>query len=84
MALADSAAENDLAQLTAIYENVKPKRAAEIFQSMDTTFAAGILGRMSPAQAGEILTLVDAETAYAISVLMAARNMNAGGIPPGD
>lgn len=84
MALADTAAEQDLARLTAIYENVKPKRAAEIFQSMDTSFAAGILAMMSPDQAGDILTLVDADTAYAISVLMAARNMNAGGLAPGD
>ncbi|WP_112320726.1 MotE family protein [Oceanibium sediminis] len=83
MAIADSAAEQDLQRLTAIYENVKPKRAAGIFESMDTSFAAGILARMSPATAGEILTLIDANRAYEISVLMAARNMGAGGpLPP--
>lgn len=79
LALADGAAERDLAQLTAIYENVKPKRAAGIFETMDTSFAAGILGRMSPGTAAEILTLINADKAYAISVLMAARNLNAGG-----
>ncbi|MHA3978346.1 MotE family protein [Halovulum sp. GXIMD14794] len=80
---ADAAAEQDVAQLTAIYENVKPKRAAGIFASMDTDFAAGILARMSPSSAADILTLMDANQAYAISVVLAARNMNAGGpLPP--
>lgn len=82
VAAADGAAERDVAQLTAIYENVKPKRAAGIFSSMDTEFAAGILSRMSPAAAADILTLMDANRAYAVSVVLAARNMNAGGIAP--
>ena len=82
LALADGAAERDIDRLTAIYENVKPKRAAEIFNSMDATFATGVLARMNPASAAEILTLIDAQKAYAISVLLAARNANAGGTPP--
>ncbi|MSU91783.1 hypothetical protein GE300_19590 [Rhodobacteraceae bacterium 2CG4] len=82
VAAADGAAERDVAQLTAIYENVKPKRAAGIFSSMDTEFAAGILSRMSPSSAADILTLMDADMAYAVSVVLAARNMNAGGVLP--
>ncbi len=78
LALAETAAEEDLTRLTAIYENVKPKQAAVIFDSMDTKFAAGVLGRMTPQAAGDILTLMDADKAYAISVILAARNMNAG------
>lgn len=84
LALADGAAERDLAQLTAIYENVKPKQAADIFAQMEPTFAAGILGRMTPQGAADILSLMNAEKAYSISVLLAARNMNAGGPLPAD
>ena len=82
LALADGAAERDIDRLTAIYENVKPKRAAEIFDSMDASFATGVLARMNPSAAAEILTLMDAQKAYAVSVLLAARNVNAGGVPP--
>lgn len=82
VALADGAAERDLSQLTTIYENVKPKRAAGIFESMEPSFATGILSRMAPTAAADILAAMDAEKAYAISVLMAARNMNAGGAAP--
>lgn len=84
MALADTAAEEDIARLTQIYENVKPKRAASIFDTMDSKFAAGILGRMSPPAAAEILTLMDTDKAYAVSVILAARNMNAGTAPAPD
>lgn len=82
LSLADGAAERDIDRLTAIYENVKPKRAAEIFNSMDANFATGVLSRMDPAAAAEILTRMEAEKAYAISVLLAARNVNAGDAPP--
>ena len=81
IALADGAAERDLAQLTTIYENVKPKRAAEIFDTMEPSFASGILSRMAPTAAAEVMTLMDPEKAYSITLLIAARNMNAGGEP---
>ncbi|MEM8872535.1 MAG: hypothetical protein AAGB10_00855 [Pseudomonadota bacterium] len=81
IALADGAAERDLAQLTTIYENVKPKRAAEIFETMEASFATGILSRMAPAAAAEVMALMTPEKAYSVSLLMAARNVNAGGTP---
>ena len=84
MALADEAAERDIAQITAIYENVKAKQAAQIFESMDPTFAAGVLARMTPQSAADILTAMNAEKAYEISVILAARNLGAGvPAPPG-
>ena len=46
LALADTAAEDDLARLTAVYENMKPKEAAALFQAMEPEFAAGFLARM--------------------------------------
>lgn len=77
LAIADSAAENDLNRLTEVYENMKPKNAAGIFETMDMTFAAGFLSRMKPQAAAGVLSELPAEKAYAISVVMAGRNARA-------
>lgn len=74
LALADSAAENDLARLTEVYAAMKPKDAAALFEEMDPRFAAGFLGRMAPAAAGAIMAGLTPKTAYAFSVLLAGRN----------
>ena len=74
MALADTAAEDDLARLTAVYENMKPEDAAPLFQQMSPDFAAGFLGRMRPDAAAEILSGLPPETAYSVSVILAGRN----------
>ena len=76
LALADQAAEKDIARLTSVYENMKPKNAAEIFETMDVTFAAGFLMRMRPDAAAGIMASLSSEAAYAISVVMAGRNAN--------
>lgn len=78
MALSETASETDLAQLTAVYENMKPQQAAALFQRMTPAFAAGFLGRMRPEAAAGILAGLDPENAYAISVILAGRNANAG------
>lgn len=77
LAIADGAAENDLARLTEVYEKMKPKNAAKVFETMDMTFAAGFLSRMRPEAAAGILSEMPAETAYSISVVMAGRNAQA-------
>lgn len=77
MALASTAAESDLARLTSVYENMKPKEAAPLFAAMDPEFAAGFLGRMRPDSAAAILSKLPPEAAYSISVLLAGRNANA-------
>lgn len=77
LAIADGAAEEDLTQLTAVYEAMKPSQAAPVFAEMEPQFAAGFLGRMSPTAAAGILTGLAPEKAYAISVLLAGRNANA-------
>lgn len=74
MALASTAAENDLARLTTVYENMKPKDAAPVFAAMDPQFAAGFLGRMRPDAAAAIMAGLEPEAAYTISVLLAGRN----------
>ena len=74
IALADGAAENDLARLTTVYETMKPKEAAALFQAMEPGFAAGFLGRMKPAAAAAILAGLPTDIAYSISVILAGRN----------
>jgi len=77
MARSETAVEEDLARLTSVYENMKPKDAAPVFSQMDPEFAAGFLGRMRSDAAAAILSGLDPETAYTISVLLAGRNASA-------
>jgi flagellar motility protein MotE (MotC chaperone) len=77
LAIADKAAEQDIARLVAVYEAMKPAPAAQIFATMDIEFAAGFLARMKPEIAGAILAGIPAERAYAISATLAGRNARA-------
>lgn len=77
LALADEAAENDIGQLTDVYEKMKPKSAAQIFEGMDPRFASGFLMAMRPESAAAIMSNLSSEKAYSVSVLMAARNARA-------
>ena len=81
IASADTAAEDDVARLTTVYENMAPDIAASLFALMEPRFAAGFLGRMRPDAAAEILAGLDTEKAYAISVVLAGRNV---GLVPDD
>lgn len=74
MALADTAAENDLSRLTAVYENMKSKDAVPLFEEMDPQFSAGFLGRMRPDAAASIFAGLTPAKAYTISVILAGRN----------
>ena len=76
IALADSAAENDLDRLTRVYENMKPKQAAALFEEMDPNFAAGFLGRMRPEAAAAVMAGLSPEAAHMFSVVLAGRNAN--------
>ena len=78
LAMADGAAEEDIAQLTAVYQAMKPKDAAALFETMAPEFAAGFLSRMPPESAAAILSGMSAEAAYGISVIVAGRN---AGVP---
>lgn len=77
LAQADGAAEGDISRITAVYENMKPAKAAELFQTMDIEFASNFLIRMNPDAAAAILSSIEPETAYSISVMMASRNAGA-------
>ena len=74
MAVATTAASDDLARLTALYESMKPKQAIPLFETMDPEFAAGFLSRMKPAVGAQIMAGLDPQTAYAISVVFVGRN----------
>lgn len=77
VAIAEKAAENDLTRLTDVYQNMKPKDAAALFETMDAVFAAGFLSRMPPDAAANVMAGLSPEAAYTISVVMAGRNANA-------
>lgn len=77
IAQADTAAENDLARLTTVYENMKPKEASAVFQAMEPEFAAGFLARMRPDAAARVLAGLEPQAAYSISAILAGRNANA-------
>lgn len=77
MARSQAAAEEDIAQLTSVYENMKPKDASAVFDRMEPDFAAGFLARMRADAAAQILSGLSPEKAYSISVLLAARNAGA-------
>ena len=81
MALADSASETDLAQLTQMYERMKPKAAAAVFATMEPEFAAGFVGRMQPDAGAAVLAAMPPEAAYSVSVILAGRNAGAGHLP---
>ncbi len=78
IALADDAAEGDIARLTKVYESMKPKNAAALFEEMNADFAAGFLGRMRPEAAGGIMANLSPGAAHRFSVVLAARN---AGVP---
>ncbi len=77
VAIAETAAESDLTQLTDVYQSMKPKNAAALFETMDAVFAAGFLSRMPPEAAANVMAGLSPEAAYGISVIMAGRNARA-------
>ena len=74
VAFADEAAQKDIDLLSAMYEQMKPKKAGEIFDKMDPTFAAGFLTQMNSENAALILTNMNTDKAYETSMIIASRN----------
>lgn len=67
-------ATDDIKHLVDMYKVMKPKQAADIFNSMDPGFAAGFLREMGGDQAGLIMANMDPRKSYSISILMASKN----------
>ena len=74
IAVMKNLADDDISHLVKMYQAMKPKQAAEIFNSMDPAFAAGFLREMSGERAGFIMANMDSRKSYAISVIMASKN----------
>lgn len=77
LAMADGASERDLDSLTNVYNSMKPKDAAGLFETMDPAFAAGFLARMRPDIAAGVMARLSPDAAYSISVILAGRNTGA-------
>lgn len=77
MMMADTAADSDIDRLTKVYENMKPKQAAQLFEEMSPEFAAGFLGRMRPEAAAGIMAGLSPQAAHTFSVVLAGRNAGA-------
>lgn len=74
-ALVDDAAGRDIRHLAKMYQQMKPKQAGAIFDRMAPSFAAGFLAEMRPDAAALIMANMSAEKAYAVSLLLAGRNV---------
>ncbi|MHA1530316.1 MAG: MotE family protein [Alphaproteobacteria bacterium] len=74
-ALVDDAAGKDVRHLADMYRQMKPKQAGRLFDAMAPEFAAGFLGQMGAAPAALILANMEADKAYAVSLLLAGRNV---------
>lgn len=74
-ALVDDAAGKDVRHLAEMYRQMKPKQAGRIFDAMAPEFAAGFLGEMEADPAAQILANMAADKAYAVSLLLAGRNV---------
>src|SRR6056297_377867 len=48
MFASDRALQEDVTRLVSVYEGMKPKDAAALFETMDADFAAGFLAQMNP------------------------------------
>lgn len=74
LARMEAVSTEDLDHLISMYETMKPKKAAEIFDSMAPAFAAGFLRDMNSAKAGMIMSEMTAKNSYEISLVIANRN----------
>lgn len=59
--------EKKLDTLVLIYSDMKAQQAAKVFETMDEDLAVGILGRMKKKNAADIMTLLKADKAQALT-----------------
>ena len=80
--IVDDAAGKDVRRLADMYQKMKPKQAGQIFNEMAPSFAAGFIAQMRPDAAALIMSNMDPSKAYAVSVMLAGRNVKSGGTKP--
>jgi len=71
----DAASDQDIKALAQMYANMKPAQAGAIFDAMEPSFAAGFLTEIRSENAALILASMDPQKAYAVSVIIAGRNV---------
>lgn len=69
----DASATQDISHLVKMYSSMKPKKAASIFDKMDPAFAAGFIREIEGARAGLILSEMNVQQSYRVSLLIANR-----------
>lgn len=63
--------ENRIKSLVKIYEGMKPKEAANIFNTLDMDIMLSVVGRMSERRSAPILAAMEPEKARTLTVLLA-------------
>ena len=74
----DDEAEAEIEHLVGIYENMKPKEAARIFEAMPAEVAAEFVRRMAEKKSALVMGNLNATHAYAITLALASNR-----VPPG-
>jgi flagellar motility protein MotE (MotC chaperone) len=71
--------------LVVMYEGMKPKDAARIFDKLDQGVLVDVASAMNPRKLADVLALMNAEMAQRLTVELARRNAaTERGLPPGD
>ena len=74
IAAAEDAASDDLARLTAVFENMKPQDSAALFTEMPPAFGAGFLAMMRAESAAAIMSELAPDKAFSFAAVLAGRN----------
>ena len=74
----DEEEEKNLKSLVKVYENMKPKTAARIFEKLDMTVLLGVVERMKEAKLAPVLAEMDPARAQRITVELATRRQLPG------
>jgi len=69
----DDAAEANLHRLVAVYESMKPKEAARIFETMEAAVLLDVVTRMGERRLAPILAQMSPAQAQALTIAMANR-----------
>jgi flagellar motility protein MotE (MotC chaperone) len=69
----ETAEEDNLKSLVKVYENMKPKDAARIFENLDGTVLLGVVERMKEAKLALVLALMNPDRAQKLTVELATR-----------
>ena len=73
LALRDEEEEEQIQSLVKVYETMKPKAAANIFEDLDQDILLDVAGRMKEKNMAVILAAMSAETAQELTVKLARR-----------